>query len=218
MNVNQYINTEVKPLSVNSLVSEVQELFKRLTFSHLPVTENDLLVGVLCEREIQALQTQNPIGQYNYALDSFFVKTDMWWIEVLEVFAQNDTNIMPVLNAQQKYVGYYELSEIVGLFNETPFFNQVGNILVVEKGIRDYSFSEASQIIESNNGHLLGAFVSKIEGDLIQLTLKIGGGNINDIIQTYRRYGYQIVLETKADLYLEDLREHSDYLNKYLNI
>ena len=84
MNVNQYINTEVKPLSVNSLVSEVQELFKRLTFSHLPVTENDLLVGVLCEREIQALQTQNPIGQYNYALDSFFVKTDMWWIEVLE--------------------------------------------------------------------------------------------------------------------------------------
>ena len=68
------------------------------------------------------------------------------WLDVLEAFAKNSTNIMPVLNEQKQYLGYYELKDIIGLFNETPFFFETGGILVVEKGINDYSFSEISQI------------------------------------------------------------------------
>ena len=37
-------------------------------------------------------------------------------------------------------------------FDETPFMDSPGAIVVVEKGLKDYSFSEISQIIESNEG------------------------------------------------------------------
>jgi hypothetical protein len=89
---------------------------------------------------------------------------------------------------------------------------------VIEKGINDYSFSEISQIVESNNGKLLGAFISKMKPDLVQVTLKIGSTGLNEIIQTFRRYSYVIVSGHEEDSYLESLKERSDYLNKYLNI
>ena len=125
---------------------------------------------------------------------------------------------MPVLNARNEYLGYYELNDIIHLLGESPFFNETGGVLVVEKGINDYSFSELSQIVESNGGKLLGAFVSKMNTDLIQVTLKIANSGLNDIIQTFRRYSYNIISGHEEDGYLENLKERSDYLKKYLNI
>ena len=104
------------------------------------------------------------------------------------------------------------------MFNETPFFSEPGGILIVEKGFQDYSFSEVSQIVESNNAKLLGAFVSKIENDLAQITVKIGNAGLSDIIQTFRRYSYNIISGHEEDAYIENLKERSDYLKKYLDL
>jgi hypothetical protein len=94
----------------------------------------------------------------------------------------------------------------------------MGGIIIVEKNINDYSMSQISQIVESNNGKLLGMFVSNAEADKIQVTIKITLGSMNDIIQTFRRYNYEIISEHQEDNYLNALKERSDYLDKYLNI
>ena len=61
-------------------------------------------------------------------------------------------------------------------------------------------------------------FVSKIESDVIQITLKIGNTGLNDIIQSFRRYGYNVVSGHEEETYIESLKERSEYLKKYLNI
>ncbi len=140
------------------------------------------------------------------------------WLDVLEAFAQNETNIMPVLDDSGTYLGYYELNDIIALFNDTPFFAEAGAILMVEKGYNDYSFSEISQIVESNGARLFGAFISKIENDMVQITVKIGHKGLNEIIQSFRRYGYNIISGHAEDMHLDNLKERSDYLKKYLNL
>jgi hypothetical protein len=47
--------------------------------------------------------------------------------------------------------------------------------------------------------------------------MKISLGAINEIIQTFRRYNYEII-RTPEDDYINNLKERSDYLDKYLNI
>ncbi len=81
-----------------------------------------------------------------------------------------------------------------------------------------YSFSEISQIVESNDAKILGAFISKMDGDVVQVTLKIGDSGLNDVIQTFRRYSYNVISGHEEDTYIENLKERSDYLNKYLNM
>ena len=95
---------------------------------------------------------------------------------------------------------------------------ETGGIIVVEKLIVDYSMSQIAQIVESNNGKLLGLFVSEASNDKVQITVKTTLGGLNEIIQTFRRYNYEIISEHNEDDYLNNLKERSEYLDKYLNI
>ena len=90
--------------------------------------------------------------------------------------------------------------------------------IVIQKHYLDYSISEISQIVESNNCKLLGVFVSSMKNDIAEITIKASAGNINEIIQTFRRFGYVVVSEHNQDSYLNELKDRSAYLDKFLNI
>jgi CBS domain-containing protein len=153
-----------------------------------------------------------------FTMERFFTRDTAIWLDVLEVFAKNETNLVPVLNAENKYMGYYEITDIIKFFSESPFLKEEGGILIVETGITDYSMSQVSQIVESNNGRLLGVFISEANLQKVQITLKISLGGLSEIIQTFRRYNYDIISEHQEDTYLNTLKDRSDYLDKYLNI
>ncbi len=219
MKLSEFIINDIKPLNSKSKISDLQQLFSQLTYSHIPIQDdNKIYLGSFSETDAHCFESGKTLDDYKYAIENFFVRDSTLWLDVLEAFAKNSTNIMPVLNEYNAYLGYYELKEVISLFSESPFFTEPGGVVVIEKGINDYSFSEISQIVESNNGRLLGAFVSKMKPDLVQVTLKIGNGSLNEIIQTFRRYSYNIISGHEDDSYIESLKDRSDYLNKYLNI
>lgn len=219
MKLTEYIINDIKPLNKNKKIGDLQLLFNQLTYSHIPIkNEDNVFLGSFSETDAHCFESNKPIEDYMYAVENFFVRENTLWLDVLENFAQNSTNIMPVLDTQNNYLGYYELNDLISLFSESPFFSENGGVLVIEKGINDYSFSEISQIAESNNGKILGAFISQIKNDVVQITLKIGNTSLNEIIQTFRRYSYNIVSEHEQDSYIESLKDRSDYLNKYLNM
>ena len=219
MKLSELIINDIEPLNNSNKISDVQELFNQLTFSHIPVkNETGNYLGCFSETDAYCFDSNKSIDSYLYSLEDFYVRDHTLWLDVLEAFAVKSSNIMPVLNEQNTYLGYYELNDVISLFSESPFFSEAGGILVVEKGINDYSFSEISQIVESNDGKLLGAFISKMNTDLVQVTLKIGNTGLNNIIQTFRRYSYNIVSGHEEDSYIESLKDRSDYLKKYLNM
>lgn len=217
MNLSEYIINDINPIEISEQVGVIQNTFNQLTYSHIPITEDGVFIGCISENDTHCFESENTIKEYQYSLERFFVNPNTNWLDVLESFAQNGSNIMPVLD-KTKYLGYYELKDIISLFDQTPFFYEPGAVLIVQKGFKDYSFSEVSQIVESNNAKLLGAFLTNYDNDMVQITLKIGNSGLSDIMQTFRRYGYEILSGHEEDSYLENLRNRSDYLKKYLNI
>lgn len=218
MNLQDYIINDVKPLTLLSTVGEAQTIFNELTYSHIPVCENNHLIGCVAETDIHCFDSNLLLSDVKYTIELFYTPFSSGWLEILERCARQTSNIMPVLNEQDNYLGYFELTDIISIFNETPFLGEQGGILVVSKGISDYSFSEISQIVESNEAKLLGAFISSIENDVVHITLKISNSSLNNIIQTFRRYSYEIVSTHEEDNYIKSLKDRSKYLNKYLNI
>ncbi|WP_299130870.1 CBS domain-containing protein [uncultured Winogradskyella sp.] len=218
MQLQDFVINDISPLSITDKISELQMLFNQLTYSHIPIQNEGIYVGCISETDAHCFDGVQTINDCKYTIEGFFVRPTTNWLDVLETFAQNDSNIMPVLDVNNTYLGYYELNDIIHLFNETPFFSEPGGILIVEKGIHDYSFSEVSQIVESNNAKLLGAFISKMSNDLAQVTLKISNASLNEVMQTFRRYSYNVVSGQEEDSYIESLKERSQYLDKYLNM
>ena len=115
-------------------------------------------------------------------------------------------------------MGYFDITDVVSVFIGTPFFTEPGGILVVAKGIKDYSFSEIVQIVESNNSKFIGGFISELRDEQVQITIKISNNNMNEVVQTFRRYNYNIHFGNIDDQFIDDLKQRSDYLDKYLNV
>ena len=218
MPLNQFIINDLNPSSPETLVKELQTVFKQLTYSHVPILKEHVYLGCLSETDVYCFEPDQRVSEVLYAVEGFFVRNTSLWLDVLEAFAQNNCNIMPVLDGENNYIGYYQLIDIISLFNGTPFFSESGGIIVIEKGQNDFSFSEISQIVESNNAKLLGAFISKNKNDLTQITLKIGKSGLSTILQEFRRYGYTIISGHEDDTFLQTLKERSAYLETYLNL
>ncbi|BDB51865.1 CBS domain-containing protein [Flavobacterium ammonificans] len=216
--ITDYINNDFRAMDSEETILAAQDFFMDVSFSHFPVLEDGIYLGSIVAEDIETFDTDKKISNYKYTLEPFFVRSSMNWLDVLEVFGKNHTDIVPVLDENNHYLGYYELTDSMRFLNETPFIKEAGGIIIVKKALVDYSMSQVSQIVESNNGKLLGLFVSKSDNDTIEITIKVTLGVMNDIIQTFRRYNYEIISEHNDDNYINTLKERSDYLDKYLNI
>ncbi len=216
--ITSYITNDFKAIDSQEKTAVVQSFFDAVAFSHFPVVEEEIYIGSVACEDIETFSGNKKIADYRYAFERFFARTNMIWLDVLEVFAKNHTNLVPVLDESNKYVGYYEIEDVINFFHETPFLKESGEVIIVKKGVLDYSISQIVQIVESNNGKLLGLLVSDSDSNSIQVTLKINIGSINEIIQSFRRYNYEIISEHQEDNYINTLKERSDYLDKYLNI
>ncbi|MBU3010669.1 CBS domain-containing protein [Polaribacter vadi] len=219
MNINDYILKEIKALSLKSTVKNAKKLFKNYPITHFPVIENGKLLGSFTEDDIQTIEhKEKELVEYSYLMTSFFADEKATILELLKIFADNNSTIIPVLNKDKNYIGYYDLCDVLDVFSTSPFMIEESETLIIEKLEVDYSMGEISQIVEANGGKLLGLYISEKQNDFVQITLKIVSDEINEIIQTFRRYDYKIISTHENDIYLEDLKNRSEYLQKYLEM
>jgi len=218
MQIQKHIITSLPVFTVDDSFEKLLEFFKESTYSHVAITEQGRFLGVFSENDVEEINPKAKIDDYRYNLENFFAKRDTNWLDVLEAFARNEANLLPVTGDEEEVIGYYDLTDIVAVFIDTPFFTDPGNILVVATGINDYSFSEIAQIVESNNAKLIGAFITEVQNDVVQITIKLSTVNFNEVVQTFRRYNYHILFGSSDDQFLEGLKERSNYLEKYLNV
>jgi predicted transcriptional regulator len=219
MNITNYILTKIEPLSLKSSVKTAINFFDDYSITHSIVVENNKFLGCFAKEDILQIERKSDeLIAYSHLLNSFFADKEATILELFKIFTDNDTTLIPVLNKEKEYIGYYRLSDVLEVFSTSPFMIDNGETLIIEKIENDYSMSEVSQIVESNNGKLLGVYLSENHGGFAQLTLKIRTEDINEIMQTFRRYDYKIVSIHENDIYLEDLKNRSDYLQKYLEM
>jgi len=219
MKTTPYILTDFKAFTLQTKIAKIKAFFKENTYSHFPVISNKKLVGLISETDIQGIhKDEDTLEKYQYLLKLFYTEEHTNFLEILNVFAINETNLVPVVTKEQNYVGYYDLIDILHIYNNSPFLSNEGTIIILEKEVRDYSFSEICQIVESNNGRVLGIFISKTTPSSVTITLKFNASEVNEIIQSFRRFDYHVVSKHKEDFLLEELKDRTDYLQKYLNI
>ena len=217
--IENYITNDIKPLKLKDDIDKALKIFKENNFSHLPVVSKKKFCGVLFREEVElGFDSGQKVMDLKHLFQPIHVSEKMGWFEILQFFINNHCNLIPVLNTEDHYIGYFELDDFINILESTPFLHEDGIVLTISKGVRDYSFSEITQIVEANDASLYGIFISKIENDTASIVLKLSAHDISNTMLSFRRYGYQIVNEKSNDKYLDELKERSDYLKKYLNI
>lgn len=135
---------------------------------------------------------------------------------IVRTMVLHGANIVPVTDEDRRYLGYYLLEEMLELWSDTPLFGDADTCLWIEKETRDFSFSEITQILESENAIINGILTHHRDGEKTVCILRFSGENINEIIQSLRRYEYRILNDNADDVLLDQMEERSGYLKKYL--
>ncbi|SQA92793.1 CBS domain-containing protein [Capnocytophaga ochracea] len=205
-------------ITLTTSIEEVQLLFEAHSLSALPVCEGNTFIGVLCKEVVEGAVKEASVADYQYALEHYFIPLSATWDTVIEAFASYHTDMLPVINEVQQFIGYYYLGDFIQQLTKTPFIQEAGRVLILERSVHDYSFTEINRIVEENGGKVLGIYLSNRTEDNVHITLKLITNRLSDILQEFRRYGYGILTEKDDDHYRQELKDIADYFEKYLDL
>lgn len=219
MNAKESLRNKIKALSPSCAIKNAQEVFVKHPLSHLPIVEKGKLIGCISKRDALAVKdASTPISNHFYLVHFFCAQENTSILALIKLFVDSESDIIPILDSNQRYLGYCELNEILDVFCLSPFMEEEGVCISVQKNKKSFSLVEVSQIVESNGGKILGIYIASETQSQRQVMIKTVSKNTNEIIQSFRRYNYLVISEEKDDLYIQNLKDRSDYLQKYLTM
>lgn len=215
---NKLIRKEISSLEAKTSVKQLIDIMQSLEVSHYPIQNHGIFWGMIYLEDLFSINENDTILEHLYLLQPFFIREDFNGMQLYENFYKNDANILPVLSFNNKFLGCILLKDMSKITMQIPMFKEEGCSLIISTPTPNYSLGEVARIVENGNGKLLGVFITEINAMRTEISLKFNALNINDIIQTFRRFDYEIVSKHSEDLLAEELKDHSEYFDKYLNI
>lgn len=200
-------------------VGEVIDFLDEHEYSHIALVDTDQIwMGNLPATLLYEVDETEALATILYQVEPFFVSLTDGLAKIADTFIQNKCNILPVLDEDMHLKGILPKSALTDYLLESTFLTEAGTTLIIETKTEACSFSNITQIVESNNNKLLGILVLSTLENKTQLLLRLTQKNIETIIYDLRRFDFTIMSQHDEDLHQNKLIEHSNYLNKFLNI
>ena len=221
----ELINQKIPPLRPTDSVRKAGRWFEQLRVAELPVVDRRQYLGLLHESEIsdEVEGSQPLLVLAPWADAAAFVYTYQHFYYVMEAAIRHHLSVVPVLNAQNEYVGLITISDAITAFGGlSSAMRGDGSILVLTMPERDYSLTQISRYVEEENAKILSAFTAEDESDAynIRLTLRLNTPDPSRIVATLERFGFYVSAQFRDSSPLgprpED--ERLDSLLHYLNI
>ena len=184
---------------------------------HLPIVNHREFLGLLSDQDIFDLNDpEEPIGNHELSLQQSFVSHHQHIYEVIESISRLKLTVVPVLNEERHFLGVITLEDLSREFANLSAMQHPGGIVELEMPVNDYSLTEISNIVESNNVKILSLYVSQGENpQSIRVTMKINSTDITSVLETFTRYNYKI---TASYMHTEDLDDfYQDRLDEFFN-
>jgi len=213
------VSNEIIPLRTSDSGNEALSIMNEFGVRHLPIVNNKQLLGLISEDDILNFDVEEAVGSYRLSTFRPYVKESDHVYEVIKVFSNQKLTLMPVINADEEYIGLISQEDLIHYFARIGSFTESGSIVVLEINRRDYSLVEIARIVESEGAAILSSFVtSNLDSMRIDVTLKINRPDLGSIIATFERFEYNIKATFSEEQYNNTIKERYDMLMSYLNI
>lgn len=152
------------------------------------------------------------------ALEMFCLNPSMHVLDAIRLYQQAEVRVMPVVDEYFQYQGYLPIEEVMHALGDLPMVMEPAEWITIRSAQKSYSLSEITQIIESQNGKIYGAFISDYSEEDVYVTLKINTGEINSILETLERFGYEVVYVSHKSSRDEMILDRYKHLMKFIDV
>ncbi len=214
------ISASVPTLSLNDTIYQALQLIAEYHVSHLPVISDEKYLGLVSEDQLLNIEDDTQLlekFQSDFSLLS--VNGNMHFIEAIRITNEFALSVMPVTDNDLNWIGAITSADLLKNLGRMNGIDIPGGLIVLELEKRDFSFSQISKLVETNDAYItqLNTYSDTNLG-LLYVILKINKFEISDIIATFQRYDFTVKFYFGEELYENELKNNYDHLMNYLNI
>ena len=137
---------------------------------------------------------------------------------LLVVLEENSLCVVPILSEEKKYLGAISNRKLLYTIAKSAAVQSIGGVIVLEMNQNDYSLSEISRIVESNNAKILSSYITSLpDSTKMELTIKINITELEIIIADLKRFEYKVMASYQDNSSNDDMTERYESLMRYLN-
>lgn len=207
----------IKPMDKAYFALDLMEEFKVF---HLPVVENDKLVGIVSEEQLLDVDADILIKDLGFPLIKMAVQENLHIFDVMKMGNESKSSVLPVIDKDENYLGLISPKSLLEQLDQFSFAKETGGIFVLEIDTIQYSLAEITRIIESNKSMVLSVATSHVKDniDKINITIKVNTLDLTYILASFERYNYTIKNVFHQAEQIDQLKERYDALMHFINI
>ncbi len=210
------ISTRLFPLKKNDTVENALILMQDWQVYQLPVVEGGKVIGTCDSQNLLKQKKSDKIIHHLNKLQ-VFIHPNQHLFEIIKLFSELQLNTITVVD-EEIFLGIISGVELLEAYKKSSL-SQPGAIIKLQMPSRNYSLTEISRLVESNDVKILHLFIASVgdEDGHIELSLKLNSNEIKNVLTTLERYNYQITGVYNAASMDDSFKSRFENLIKYLN-
>ena len=218
MMASAFIDPSIVPLKISDSVAVAIDFFKEFSVRQLPVVQDNICIGILSLDEIEEELADIPVLDF-INLNYSFASTYDHIYEVMRAISEQSVTLFPIIDENNNYLGCITLASLFKNYVNCAAFSQPGSIIVLEMDKKNYSLAEIARIVESENKVILSSLLSSnAESHRLEITLKLNSAQIQNLLSTFERFGYNIKATFDEEDVKDTLKNRYESLMTYLNV
>jgi len=217
----QLISAQIPTLDSKDTRDAVLQLMSEVHLEQLALIEDDTYKCLIQEQDLLNLDRPGLTLSEHASLQGFrpAVFENAHPFEATRLAIQQNLNIVPVIDKDEKYIGAISLENLLDYLSEHCGLLEPGGIITLEVKPNDYSLSEIARICESNDISILqsGIYTNKETG-MLDVTLKINRVEFSALIASFERYEYKVKEMFGEAPAFENLLNRYNLLMNYINM
>lgn len=219
MNLTELLQNDLPLFTPDQTIGELHDFFEEHDLTHVGICDAaGLFLGLLSAADIRDRTKDITVSEVEELFRFEAVLLDQHFSVLLRYLSQSESNVIPVVSEENQLLGYIRLGALLDKMRAMPVFDYENDTLLLSRANEDFSFSEVVQIAVSSQAKISGAFVVEQNEKSTVVALQLQTQKKQVLLDEMRRYGYDIVETSIKDMYWEDLKLNSEYLNRYLNV
>ncbi len=198
---------------------QAMDLMDEFHVMQLPVVAGDKYLGLIFEDDLMNADENALLQSIDSHFSKIAVRANTHFIESVQIVNDHNLSVVPVIEKDNEFIGVISATDLLRQLGKMTGTNEPGGIIVLEMEQRNFSFSEISKLVETNDAQItqLNTYWDNNTGSFF-VTLKVNKFEISDIVATFQRYEYQVKYYFGEELYENELRSNYDHLMNYLSI
>ena len=216
----ELISPSLPILHLHDKVFNALQMMNDCHVTHLAVDDEGKYVGTVNEEVLmQAPDDTVEIRELKDSFAAYSVNQNDHFLKALQLAVEKRLSIVPVVDENKELLGVLSYREMLKQASEFVNVKDPGGLIVLEMETTNYSFSEISRLVETNDAQItqLNTHTDQQTG-LMQVTIKINKTEISDIVATFQRYEYVVKYYFGEEMYENELKSNYDNLMNYLKL